>query len=224
MRSTAGVCGSLTSFFKPLLDLVYPPKCALCGEIGEPAICLSCLSEMALIERSRNDVAQLRSAYYLFEYQDRASQAVKRLKYECVTSLGEPMAALIAKSADKLKLLDIDCIVPVPIHWSRRYSRGFNQAELLCEQMPPHLVDRTLLKRTRATRPQVGLSGEERTRNILNAFEALPMVQGKRILLVDDVLTTGNTANECARTLLAAGALEVRGLFFAGEAIGKATA
>ncbi len=217
MHSTIRVCGSLISYFRHLLDLFYPPKCALCGKVGEPAICQSCFSEMIMLERPRHDVANLAAAFYLFEYEGRASQAVKRLKYECATSLADPMAALMSTSADKLKLLEVDGIVPVPIHWSRRYHRGFNQAELLCEQMPPLLVDRKLLRRTRATRPQVGLSGEERSRNIQNAFEASYDVSGKRILLVDDVLTTGNTANECARTLLAAGAKEVKGLFFAGE-------
>lgn len=224
MPLTVGVCGSLTSYFKPLLDLVYPPKCALCGEIDSPAICPSCSSEIVLLEGSRHDVGNLAEAIYLFNYDGRASQAVKRLKYECATSLAEPMSSLLSVSAEKLKLLDVDSIVPVPIHWTRRYHRGFNQAELLCEGLPSRLVNRRLLRRIRATRPQVGLSGEERSRNIQNAFEASPEVQGKRILLVDDVLTTGNTANECARTLLAAGAAEVKGLFFAGEDIRKGAA
>lgn len=207
----------MTSFFRHLLDLVYPPKCALCGEIGEPAICPHCFAEMALVERSRTELTGLASAYFLFNYEGRASQAVKRLKYDGVTSLGAPMAKLMLASAEKLNLLSADFVVPVPIHWTRQFQRGFNQAQLLTEAMPADIVNSQILRRIKATRPQVGLSGEERSRNIQNAFEASPQVLGKRILLIDDVLTTGHTAKECARMLLAAGAVEVKGLFFAGE-------
>lgn len=212
-----GVCGSLTSFFKQVVELVYPPKCALCGEIGEPAICRQCSSDMHLAERSRSDLSELIAAHYLYDYDGRAAQAVKRLKYERATSLAEPMAEAMAMSASSLGLLDADIAVPVPIHWTRRYHRGFNQAELLCERFPDRFLQRKMLKRIRATRPQVGLTGEERSKNILNAFWASPSVAGKRVLLIDDVLTTGHTARECAKTLLAAGATEIRGLFFAGE-------
>jgi len=207
----------LTSFFRFLADWVYPPKCAICGEIGEAAICDSCSSALALSESSRDDLENISLAYFLFNYEGFAATAVKRLKYGCVTSLAEPMAERMLDAAVRLNLLDVDAVVPVPIHWTRRFHRGFNQAELLCERMPSTLVDRRLLKRIRATRPQVGLSGEDRSRNIRNAFRAFPDVHGKRILLVDDVLTTGSTASECGRTMLTAGAIEVKGLFFAGE-------
>lgn len=207
----------MTSFYKCLLDWLYPPKCAICGAIGQPAVCSSCISEFHLVEKRRNDIPNLISAHYLFEYEGGAAEAVKRLKYGCITPLATPMAELIYKSANKLGLSETDLIVPVPIHWSRRFQRGFNQAELLCERLTAEIVIPQTLRRIRATRPQVGLSSEDRSRNIRNAFRASPAVSGKRVLLVDDVLTTGSTASECARTLLAAGAVQVRGLFFAGE-------
>ena len=113
--------------------------------------------------------------------------------------------------------LQPDLIVPVPIHWSRKCTRGFNQAELLCQRLSasPHA-----LVRHRRTRPQVGLTEEERLRNLKDAFQASPIVYGKRILLVDDVLTSGQTARECARALRTAGAREVGFLAFCGEASG----
>lgn len=210
----------MTSFFDFFLDLVYPPKCALCGAIGERPICRSCLSGFELVEREREGIKHLASAHYLYEYQGGPAEAVKRLKYKGATSLATPMAEMIRSAAERLQVADADCIVPVPIHWTRRFHRGFNQAELLAGELPAGRVNRRLLRRVRATRPQVGLSSEARARNIRGAFAASARVAGKRVLLVDDVLTTGSTASECARCLLAAGAREVHGLFFAGESLG----
>ena len=105
----------------------------------------------------------------------------------------------------------------MPIHWSRTVTRGFNQAELLCEQLPRELINNNILRRTRATRPQVGLSHEERARNLEGAFEVIQSVEGNSVLLIDDVLTSGGTARECASVLKKAGAIEVGIYTFAAE-------
>lgn len=150
-----------------------------------------------------------------YTYEDRAAQAVRNLKYRRSTSLAGFMAAEMEK-ARCLYADSLDTIIPVPIHWSRRCQRGFNQAELLCESMPRNLVQPKLLRRIRATRPQVGLTHEERLTNLRGAFQA-GNVEGKSVLLVDDVLTSGQTARECAQALMDAGALEVGFLAFAGS-------
>jgi ComF family protein len=105
----------------------------------------------------------------------------------------------------------------VSIHWSRLCRRGFNQAELLCDGLPRERLRPDLLRRIRATRPQAGLSREERLRNLAGAFRANGEAQGLRILLVDDVFTSGQTARECAGALLAAGATKVGILALCGE-------
>ena len=162
-------------------------------------------------------MAGLSATYALYAYSDRAAQAVTRLKYERATSLAGPMAKLMRAGAEELDLLSLGLIVPVPIHWTRRFRRGFNQSELLCEAMPAASVCPSALRRIRATRPQVGLARAERLRNLNGAFRADPSVSGKSVLLVDDVLTTGHTAEECARALREAGASDVKALFFAGD-------
>lgn len=154
----------------------------------------------------------------LFDYSGRAAQAVQHLKYARGTSVADWMAKRLAAFADENTLLGCDVIVPVPIHWSRRCYRGFNQAELLTSALPRDLVRTDLLKRTRATRPQVDLSLEERLANLEGAFQASPGVAKLRVLLVDDVCTTGQTAKECARALREAGAQSVGVLAFAGGA------
>lgn len=152
----------------------------------------------------------------MYVYSGRAAQAVKRLKYERRTSLARPMAGELARVRTELAL-EGEIVIPVPIHWTRRCHRGFNQAEMLCEAMPAEHCRTDLLRRVRATRPQAALTLEERLVNLKGAFAARP-VAAVSVLLVDDVLTTGHTAEECGRALLAAGARSVGVLAFAGEA------
>jgi ComF family protein len=125
------------------------------------------------------------------------------------------MAEMMLQGSERLGLSNFDLVVPVPIHWSRRSMRGFNQSELLAEKLPG--VCRSALVRRRRTRAQARLSREERIDNLAGAFRARPIVSGKSVLLVDDVLTSGETARECARALAASGATEIAILAFAGE-------
>jgi competence protein ComFC len=199
-----------------LLDWVYPAKCGLCDRLSPVAICAECRSEFEAIPRAgRPVVPPVDYAFAVFSYRGRAGQAVRRLKMSRVTSLAKPMSELMREAALELKL-EADWTVPVPIHWSRRSWRGFNQAELLAESFPN--VHPVLLK-IRKTKPQVMLDSLNRGTNLIGAFSALPSVVGKSILLIDDVLTTGSTARYCATALKAAGAREVGLLAFA-EAIG----
>ncbi|MEA2552836.1 MAG: hypothetical protein QOJ65_1012 [Fimbriimonadaceae bacterium] len=208
-----------TSFSKIALDWVYPPQCALCTRIGTPAVCEVCASEMTplptLYEERLDDVLSFRLSVY--SYDGRAGQAVRRLKYSRATSLAGFMADAIKTMACEADLMDGRIVAPVPIHWRRRASRGFNQAELLCGSFPRPSVRKDLLIRTRPTSPQAGLSADQRRRNLTGAFRVQGRVDGQRILLVDDVLTTGQTGRECGRVLLEAGAIEVGLVTFAAE-------
>lgn len=209
----------MISWAKHALDVVYPAKCGLCDLLGEEPICSICLASFERFEQPIHEAygtSTLDRWADVFRYEDRAGQAVRDLKYSRSTWIAGPMAQMLAEAAQELGLLEVDLIIPVPIHWTRFCTRGFNQAELLCEQLPREMVRRGLLFRTRATRPQVGLDPEIRTQNLRGAFMALPEVKGRRVLLVDDVLTTGHTARECASALKRAGAAEVWALAFAG--------
>lgn len=201
------------------LDWVYPPKCALCGRMGPRGLCDDCREEFIPLERTVQRLgppSPLQSQASLFRYDGRARQAVRRLKYERATSIAPPMASMIASGALELGIMDWDVIVPVPIHWRRRCERGFNQSELLAAALPKRQVRSDLLKRTRATRPQVGLSISQRLQNLRGAFQASAQAAGRRVALLDDVLTSGGTATACAHALLAAGAEEVCVFTFAG--------
>jgi len=196
------------------LDWIFPPRCGLCGAAGPEAICSVCLGgferkPVELLARR----GELDYAAAVFDYSNRAEQAVKRLKYERITPLAKPMSQLLWEHGEALGLFDVDAIVPVPIHWQRRFERGFNQAELLCSELPSNLVKAGLMRRVKATRPQYALTAEQREENLRNAFAA--DTSGARLLLIDDVFTSGYTARECARALKAAGAAQVGLLAFA---------
>jgi ComF family protein len=144
--------------------------------------------------------------------------AICALKYRGVSALATPLAALMVRALPA----DITCdlIVPVPLHPSRLRAREFNQSLLLADRMSRHLmrpVLMTSLVRTVATEPQTTLARRERLRNLRRAFAVrdAEAIAGRRILLVDDVFTTGTTLHECAKALLQAGALAVSALTLA---------
>ena len=106
-----------------------------------------------------------------------------------------------------------DCILPVPLHQHRLRARGYNQAIEIARPISHQLklpMQTGLLQRSRRTRPQQGLSAAERKRNLRNAFTLSWQLTGARILLVDEIMTTGATVQECCRTLLRGGAREIQ--------------
>jgi ComF family protein len=142
-------------------------------------------------------------------------RAVHRLKYGHKTCLGELLGRLLADLVrDDATLCRAEVVVPVPLHETRRRTRGFNQAEVLARGLAGAsgrpLFCHTLLK-IRRTPPQTGLSRPLRRENLRGAFAVGDpgLLRGRHVLLVDDVLTTGATATECSRELLSAGAKSV---------------
>jgi ComF family protein len=154
-------------------------------------------------------------------YEDVARDLVHRLKYGDRLDLATSMGRWMARAGRDL-LADADALVPVPLHWRRLWGRRFNQAAVLAKAAASHSglpVLAGVLKRMRATSQQVGLSRSARAVNVQGAFavtqDGKAAVYGKRLLLVDDVLTSGATVDACARTLLRAGARNVDVLVFA---------
>lgn len=146
-----------------------------------------------------------------------ARRLVHELKYQGLSALGHPMARLMAAALDPA---DAELVAPVPLHRGRQRSRGYNQPDELARHLATLLglpYERGAARRVRATAPLARSQGrDERRRIVAGAFAAVPgRVRGRRILLVDDVVTTGATLDACARALRDAGAADVRGLAFA---------
>ena len=209
-----------TSFFEQALNWVYPTKCPLCGLLAESSPCNVCESEMqpATPDFIIDGVAELEFRACRYAFEGRSAQAVRRLKYSRSTSLVEFMSSAVAERLKELGT-DGELIVPVPMSRARRAWRGFNQAELLlCACMDLEVCPDALV-RIRNTKPQAGLSLKERQENLKGAFRANPVVRGRSVILVDDVVTSGQTGRECAKALLEAGATSVGIVAFAGNLV-----
>jgi ComF family protein len=158
------------------------------------------------------------AAYSFGEYTGALRRLIHLLKYHGVKALKEPFGRWLAQSLP----LDerVDLVVPVPLHWWRRYRRGFNQSEVLGQEIARRtglLCSSQALRRTVSTPPQARMSARQRRRNVASAFTVpdSALVRGRTILLVDDVLTTGATLGACAKALKKAGARRVVALTLA---------
>jgi ComF family protein len=227
-----------------VLDLALPPLCAACREpVAGEGVCPACWAKLAFIappwcERlgipfvydpgpgvlsmeAIADPPAYARARAAVRYDEVAKTLVHGLKYQDRADLVPVMGRWMARAGSDL-LAEADLIVPVPLHWRRGWSRRYNQSGALARAVSRHgarPVAFDVLRRVKPTAQQVGLSRAERARNVQGAFAVLPAqrprVHGRRVLLIDDVLTSGATVDACARTLLRAGAGAVDVLVFA---------
>lgn len=245
--------GILNQFSQTIIAGVFPPRCAGCGGWEEGLFCADCRHQLQFLGKplctvcgkpfdplamahlcpecrpNRNhkppEFTALRSC---FGFDGPVREAIHLYKYEGQRSLANLLAGELADfwmcdCNGTLQTPYCDLITPVPLHWWRAYRRGYNQSELLANQLSINIAvpTKVLLRRVKPTRPQVELDRDQRAENVKNAFQvdkaAVSYIQGKTILLVDDVCTTGATLRECAKALKAGGAAVVYALTMARQ-------
>lgn len=198
-----------------LQDLVFPPSCSHCGRV-DFRFCPACLYELEQvpIALSQLRVESLDALCATGGHRGLLQSTIQAFKYDGARELAMPLADRLVKALRILNL-PIDAIVPVPLFADRQAERGYNQSELLCQQMVLKTgipARPTLLKRIRETSQQALLSEEDRRKNVRDAFEASADANGLSVLLVDDVATTGSTLRECAKALRKQGAGHIYGI------------
>ena len=208
-----------------ILDLIYPRRavCMGCGTwegFSRDWLCDACrvqLSERWVGAAMPPEGSRFEGAASAYRYGGPAGSMVRNLKYRGVRLLAEPMGRHMARAFEAIQPTGADCLVPVPMHEKRLRERGFNHAALLCVETSKHLNLPVLdaLSRLRNTSQQARLPDAERLVNMQGAFALKADVAGRRVVLVDDVCTTGATANACAEALLDGGAEAVYLLCFA---------
>lgn len=180
--------------------LIHPPLCRKCGKPlrGPPSLIFTCIP----CRHRRLSFAAARAAGL---YEGALREAIHALKFGRRRALAEPLGELMAAAAaSDPALRRVGAIVPVPLHPRRLRERGFNQSDLLAAAVAARLgvpPVRGMLVRTRCSEAQSGLSFDERRANVKGAFAVTGRVSAGVVLLIDDVLSTGFTASECARVL-----------------------
>lgn len=202
------------NLFDSILSLVAPDCCAACDlplEGDERGFCGGCRVLLEPVEAARRPPSPTAS---LYAHRGPLADALRRFKYEGRSDLAPVLGGLCADVAH-VYAGHVDCVVPLPLHPSRRRSRGYNQAALMAWPIARKLsvpMRVGVLSRMRYTKPQVGLSAAERLRNVELAFCASRTLAGQRVLLVDDVTTTGATLSSARKALRAAGVEDVLAL------------
>ena len=201
-----------------LLALLFPPKCILCKQ-------LLTADQLDLFHDCRQHTEQFRKPNFkipfvagwtsLWYYKDNVRSSILRYKFYGRRHYANAYSRLLAMHLQVKGWDDCDCITWVPISARRRRKRGFDQSELLAKAMAAELglPAVALLKKIRHTKPQALITGApQRRANILGAFRVTDpaLVRDRRILLIDDVITTGSTASECAKMLTFSGAAQIR--------------
>ena len=221
-----------------LTNLVFPDDCRVCGsplrDVSRVPVCPACLAEpqplvaeffcsdcktpflnrAPLDEQGRCTLCRLGlqgfdAVYTYGSYEGPLRQLVHLFKYGGMRPLAGTFGELLARALPRETSFDV--IVPMPLHWLRRWQRGFNQSALLAREIAGrwHTPIADVARRGKRTAPQAGLTNSKRRLNVQGAFQVRGRLDGQHVLLVDDVLTTGATASACARALKRAGASRV---------------
>lgn len=185
------------------MGIIEEPRCKKCGKPirqKEAEFCYDCEREDLCYEQGRS----------LWIHKMPVSSSIYAFKYKNRRVYGEVYGREMAKMFRKIiRLWEIDVIVPVPLHRKKQKKRGYNQAEILAKEIGFRVgipVDTTLIKRKKNTVPQKEFTRKERKKNLKNAFEVTGKVEGKRVLIIDDIYTMGSTIDSISILLKKAGA------------------
>ena len=200
-----------------MFRLIFPAKCVLCGQLlqrNETDLCHSCRENTEKFTKSKHNISFVAHWTALWYYKENVRKSIQRFKFCRKRHYANTYGRLLAMKLAGSLAEDADILSWVPVSGLRKLHRGYDQSQLLCQAIGKELgIPVTpVLKKIRHTPPQSSLrDASHRRANISGAYKVLQPreLAGKRILLIDDVITTGATGSECARVLLTAGAKQV---------------
>ena len=217
--------GAFSKYRELILNGLFPPRCLRCGKTATLALCPACAEQTPVNKMQCLKLSGLPDIYYLSLYDDWVKRALHALKFKRQAQKGRRLGHFLLGS-DVLKALpDYDYLLPVPLHWTKRWRRSFNQVDILFERLGtdrkiPYLIQ---VRRLRRTPPLFGLSRSERQTIMQQVFgsrqDLRSLLTGRRVLILDDIVTTGSTVGELARFLKSQGAAEVSVLALAYTAL-----
>lgn len=229
------------SWIQKIINIILPPRCIKCGNVlsDNNGLCTVCFNSLTFISEPycqkcghpfieikkgekmlcANCIKKTNKTPFRYNrsslvYNEESKKMILALKFMDKTENAPILASWMFLSGKDIWNDGVDIIIPVPLHYTRLLKRKYNQSALLAKEISKLSnipVDYTSLIKYRKTRPQVEFSGQERIKNVKNAFSIKnpEKIKGKRIVLIDDVQTTGSTLRECAKVLKKAGAKSV---------------
>lgn len=195
------------------LNFIFPPVCGICGKTDDKYICSKCFDRLKIYEKVKTDTYEdkyFKTHFWIYEYKDEIRKRIIDYKFNDKSYIFRTFVELIESNSKAVEYINsFDVIVPVPIHKKRLKQRGYNQCELIAKALSKSMVNLTyankILIKKRNITPQSTLNKAERTSNIQGAYQLLDAqrydLKSKRILIFDDIYTTGSTVNECAKVL-----------------------
>lgn len=201
-----------------LLNLIYPNVCGFCGKINENSLCEECkkrINENLIYKAQQINDKYFEKHIYLANYDGEFRDNILAYKFLDKPYMYKTFVKLILKNEKICRIIkSYDIIGAVPMHKRRKNDRGYNQSDLIAEELAkniPNLKYEKILKKIKNNERQSSLKKEERLNNVKNVYKVQnkQIIEGKKIILFDDIYTTGNTVNECSKVLKENGAKEI---------------
>lgn len=204
---------------KKLLNLIYPPNCVLCGKNSENYLCKKCEKTLNIYAINKIDKyanKNFNNHIYTFKYEGKIRSLILDYKFNDKSYLYEIFVKFFIKNKKICRFFETyDIIMPVPIHKKRKAQRGYNQSELMARKIAQNFnnlqLNTSTLEKYKNTIEQSKLNKNERIENAKNVYKInyKEKINNKNIILIDDIYTTGSTANECAKVLKENGAKNI---------------
>lgn len=202
-----------------IINLIFPKVCGICDKICKDDICNHCNKKINNIKRNKKHIYLAKNFdthMYIFDYKDLIRNKIIRYKFQDKGYLYKTFSKIIVNDKKICGFLEnYDIIIPVPISKQRKQTRGYNQTELIAKSITKSIqkleYSSDILLKIKETIPQSKLDSKKRKQNILDAYKIkdITKVKNKKILLFDDIYTTGNTVNECSKILKQSGTKEI---------------
>lgn len=200
-----------------ILDMIYPQVCGICGKVARKSICNKCRIRLKnefkfeKVDYSEDTEKNFKEHYYFFKYADLIRQQILDLKFHEKPYVGKTITYFLKENKKDLKILEkYDIITVVPVSIGRKKERGYNQSTILAKEIS-RIIERpfieNVLYKIKNTVPQSTLNKEQREQNAKGVYKVnnIQKIYNKKILIFDDIYTTGSTLNECAKVLIEQG-------------------
>ena len=192
-----------------ILNILFPEKCAICGKLGE-SICKNCYNKLKKLEINN----YYKDIFFLYKYQGIIRNLILSYKFKDKSYLYKTFSKCMLKNKNLCNFLkSYDIIIPVPLHQKRKMERGYNQSALIAKQIAKNLRLRyyDILIKTKNTKPQSSKNLKERKKSVVGIYKIKnsTLVKEKRVVIFDDIYTTGSTLKECKKVLLECGVKKV---------------